>query len=426
MVNERRYNEKNVHVFSYGDKGFIYDVPTNTLYKVSSEVAKKVFRIQCDTYDVFKTIMEEKLHDKKETAPVHNCWWENKEISKIVLNVTSRCNLRCKYCYANYGSFSEYPVHDMSADEIKGYIKRLIDVGVRHIGTIQFFGGEPLLGIEAIIAACEFINSLHKEGKIDSIPKYTMITNCIPNNDLINSTLKKYDIRLTVSIDGPKEIHDFQRVFPNGEGTYDILCANMKKLKSQIDALEVTYSKNHIENEISIDDLKCNLNKQFDIPKTNILVMPVTGSFDLGIPIDFRIEDFQDNSFTVEDTYVISAFCREYQSDLFCNAGYTSLCIMPNGDLYPCHLYAMDRKYYLGNMKEDFSLPNYEQKLNNLPLGNKKNHIDCCSCWARKICHFCPAKICVSEKTEKDLISKPVCESRRNMIEKKIIEAIYY
>lgn len=59
-----------------------------------------------------------------------------------------------------------------------------------------------------------------------SFDKFTAITNCVLENEKISSLKRKYNIRLTVGLDGPESIHDLQRVFPNGEGMYKSVFSN--------------------------------------------------------------------------------------------------------------------------------------------------------------------------------------------------------
>lgn len=63
---------------------------------------------------------------------------------KVVLHLTSSCNLRCTYCYAPAKRKDA-----MSMDTAR----RAIDLAVRLGGQsacVGFFGGEPLLAFDAI------------------------------------------------------------------------------------------------------------------------------------------------------------------------------------------------------------------------------------------------------------------------------------
>ena len=44
----------------------------------------------------------------------------------------------------------------------------------------------------------------------------------------------QHNFQLTISIDGPKELHDKNRVFASGKGTYDKVIANIHKIIKRI------------------------------------------------------------------------------------------------------------------------------------------------------------------------------------------------
>lgn len=422
--NFSRYNKNNMYIVYLDDMGLIYDVPTNTIFKTSSETAKNLKLLQDSCDEILSINMNKKLKNKKITNPSHSFWWETKVIHKITFNVTSRCNLRCKYCYANFGKYSDYSLNDMNPLDAIKYIDSLIDIGVYHIGHIQFFGGEPLLSINTIESICEHLTNLYKQRKIDSIPIFKMITNFVFDNKHICDVILKYNIRLTISIDGPQKIHDIQRIFPNGRGSYEFIEKNINILKDNIVGIESTYTKNHIENNISLKQLNKYLSDKFNLPKSSIMIVPVTGNKQLEVPKNSELLQDRNDGLTNEDGNILFAYYPEKQSDMFCSAGFNSLCIMPNGDFYPCHMYAMDRQYCLGNVLEDYNFYEIKNKLYNLPLKSKNDYDECKDCWARKICHLCPAKSLISHNNEK-FISNDKCKKRKEHYEKVLIKSVY-
>jgi MoaA/NifB/PqqE/SkfB family radical SAM enzyme len=123
---------------------------------------------------------------------------------KISFTITNKCNLQCKMC----GQWSEegyIKTGDKNfSDELKlEDWKRLVDEIAEH--KISFFlirGGEPFL-FPGIIELLEYI---HDKGIFISV-------------DTNGTMLKKYaedivrigNIHLTISVDGPEEIHDYVR-----------------------------------------------------------------------------------------------------------------------------------------------------------------------------------------------------------------------
>ena len=82
--------------------------------------------------------------------------------------------------------------------------------------TIQFFGGEPLYNPRLIIEVCEYLRVLVDNRRISRLPRLGMVTNGTLGDARIIQMLKRYDIGVTISIDGPEYVHDALR----GKGTF--------------------------------------------------------------------------------------------------------------------------------------------------------------------------------------------------------------
>lgn len=425
---KNRFNLKQLHIAILDKKAFLYDVPTNTVYKVSPVIATKIQEMRCssnETNAFLETYFNEKLESKEITVPSHSYWGETKALSKLTINVTTRCNLRCKYCYADFGTYSGYSELNMKPEDAVRYIDNLVvNTGINKVNMVQFFGGEPLLAIDTVETICGHFEQLYKDKKIFSLPVFTMITNLVKYNEKVLSVMSKYKIRLTVSIDGPKEIHDLQRVFLSGKGSADIIFRNASILKDYIVAIEATYTRNHILANISKNDLINYLSDKFTIDKGKIFVVPVVGDTNLEVDVNKYLEFLKDDLLNIEDNQALVACDPSMQSDLFCTTGYTTACIMPNGDLYPCHMYATNKSFCIGNMD---NVPNtifIKEKLDELLSINRKENYECGECWARKICHFCPANLLISGEKNVRIVNDDICQSRRERYESILLKSI--
>lgn len=150
-------------------------------------------------------------------------------IQKLTLQITQNCNLRCKYC-AYSGKYNQR-THNRNSMSIEVMQKSIDYAILRSDGVerlnIGFYGGEPLLEFNKIKNAVEYIDEKYKGRKID----YSLTTNgTILNDEIINFFIKN-DFNVLISLDGPKEMHDANRVFENGEGSFDIIMKNLKYVK---------------------------------------------------------------------------------------------------------------------------------------------------------------------------------------------------
>lgn len=138
--------------------------------------------------------------------------------------LTKACNLACKYCFEEKAE----PERKWSVDELVSFFKWQAKKRNReHFqenSLIVFMGGEPLLRrelIEEIIRKTEgmpFDFGLQTNGTLlDKINDYTL------------GRLKL----LSVSVDGTKEMHDKNRLFKDGKGSYDIVMKNVRAVKER-------------------------------------------------------------------------------------------------------------------------------------------------------------------------------------------------
>jgi radical SAM protein with 4Fe4S-binding SPASM domain len=115
----------------------------------------------------------------------------------LELQITDRCNLRCRHCYIGEGSF-----HELSAEQVSKVLREFEEMqGLRVLIT----GGEPLLHREF-----QRINEM--------LPDFFLRKVLFSNGLLIDKTLLKglHVNELQISIDGREEAHDSLR----GKGSF--------------------------------------------------------------------------------------------------------------------------------------------------------------------------------------------------------------
>ena len=155
-------------------------------------------------------------------------------LTELILDVTTQCNLRCRYCIfgGNYNYSRAHSDNYMSIETAKkaidmyyGYFKDAAGYNPYRIPVIAFYGGEPLLNFELVKFCVNYISDRYKE--YDTY--FTITTNgTLLTEDKIRFLVEN-NIHPIISLDGPKEEHDRNRIFPNGKGTFDIVYRNITK-----------------------------------------------------------------------------------------------------------------------------------------------------------------------------------------------------
>ena len=141
----------------------------------------------------------------------------------------SDCNLDCTYCfYKNRTPELGRGKQRMSEEVLEKLIKDYMQLGFPVAG-FAWQGGEPtLMGIDFYRKVVELQKKYGRPGRQVS---NTMQTNAVLIDDEWCQFLHDYKFLLGVSIDGPKEFHDYYRLDHSGSGTFDKVIRAIEKCK---------------------------------------------------------------------------------------------------------------------------------------------------------------------------------------------------
>lgn len=146
--------------------------------------------------------------------------------------VTEDCNLRCKYCYVTHKTKGKR-LDIETAKKFIDYILTTEQIVKPEAVVLDFIGGEPLLEAELIEEICDYFKIRAYEEGVSWYWNYriNISTNGINYDDeKVQRLIKKNEdkISIGITIDGTKEKHDLQRVFPDGSGSYNAVYRNIK------------------------------------------------------------------------------------------------------------------------------------------------------------------------------------------------------
>ncbi|MDE6188819.1 MAG: thioether cross-link-forming SCIFF peptide maturase, partial [Clostridia bacterium] len=150
------------------------------------------------------------------------------EIKALCLHICNDCNLRCKYCFADEGTYHTSERAYMSKEVGKKAIDFLIaNSGKRKNLEVDFFGGEPLMNLSVVKAIVAYAREREKEsGKSFN---FTMTSNCVLLNDDTIDWLNKEMHNVVLSIDGRECVHNAVRKAVNGKDCYSLIAKNALK-----------------------------------------------------------------------------------------------------------------------------------------------------------------------------------------------------
>lgn len=87
-------------------------------------------------------------------------------------------------------------------------------------------------------------------------------------------------------------------------------------------------------------------------------------------------------------------------SGYFCYAGITRFSIFPNGNIFPCQIYCLDKedKFVMGNVNT-FDEGYFNRKVNEIShMASKNSHEECKNCFSTSICSSCLGVCIVNQK----------------------------
>lgn len=395
-----------VHVFSYKDKHYIFDTGSSSLHECDEKGAlllREMLGEKVDTSGItpeerreyeedFEQLKKEGLLFKEEVkaGPV-----KSNEVKALCLHICHDCNLRCKYCFADEGAYHAKREF-MSLETAKAAIDFLIEnSGNRKILEMDFFGGEPLMNFDVVKQAVYYAKEqAAKKGKKFL---FTLTTNGLLLKDDVAKFLNEEMENVVLSIDGRKEAHDAVRKTANGKGSFDLVIDNLKNF------VKIRGDKHYYVRGTFTA-------KNLDFSK-DVLFLADNG-FD-SISMEPVVTDIPDLAITKDDLAKVCAeydvLCDKYLErwaegkgfnffhfniDLeggpclskrvsACGAGNEYFSVVPNGDIYPCHQFAGDADFKMGNVFEGKLNDEIRSKFKNSCLFTREK---CDGCFAKFIC----------------------------------------
>jgi uncharacterized protein len=151
---------------------------------------------------------------------------EKRELNGLVLGITENCNFRCTYCTASGRYINEGKHNDahMPLPIALKSIDYFFDHANRDYCYISFYGGEPLLKKDLVYECMQYAR------RINPNVSFNLQTNGYLLDSHFFNILRKFDSIISISLDGPKEIHDNGRLTASGKGTYDKIMENIESM----------------------------------------------------------------------------------------------------------------------------------------------------------------------------------------------------
>ena len=153
---------------------------------------------------------------------------EDYPLNTLVLSVSNGCNLACGYCYKED---LQAPARGRKMDAAtarRGVDLLLAESAARPEVNLAFLGGEPLTNLPLIRDVVAYAEA--RGAETNKRVNFSLTTNATMLDEACVDFLDAHRFGISVSIDGPREIHDLRRKTLGGAGSYDVVAAKARML----------------------------------------------------------------------------------------------------------------------------------------------------------------------------------------------------
>ena len=156
---------------------------------------------------------------------------DTSELNVTVLT-TLQCNFACDYCFQ--GDHGDYNTHAdrmslETATKVGDWIERELDRVSPEKLLLTFFGGEPLLNLPVMY---ELADRLWHATQERGLPMFVnIITNGLLLSPAVVDRMLPYGLNgIKITLDGDKDVHNRMRPLRGGQGTFDRIIENIKRV----------------------------------------------------------------------------------------------------------------------------------------------------------------------------------------------------
>lgn len=358
---------------------------------------------------------------------------QDMELLEGNIMISQDCNMACRYCYGGMsGMYNQKGL--MTIEMAEQCFRYLLSCGGnRAFQKTVFFGGEPLLNmpvIKHIVMTWEKIKNQYHGREM----YFTLTTNGTLLTPEIVEFFKDYNIIVNVSLDGPKDIHDANRVLASDKASFDKVMQGIDLMRKY--GLPISI-RSTVTNGTDLSELQKFFEQEnFDIHSIDMVDYPMLHpkkpfQFDISSYADFLeqqrkivnagCEDIykgEKNSFNAKQmsSSYQRAGAKEYP--FLCGAGNWFIAVGLDGYIYPCTRLVGNEKFRIGDINTGLC----KDKMVSLWEKFLEVSKDCVSCWVVSRCHG----KCFHQKLNEDNQMEPLPKELCDVYKKSLADSLLF
>jgi uncharacterized protein len=161
---------------------------------------------------------------------------EDTDQLRVTVLTTLQCNFACDYCFQ--GDHGDYNKHadkmslETSAQVAEWIEQRMDELHPKKL-TITFFGGEPLINLPVLYDLSERMHAATQKRGVGFL--IGIITNGLLLSEELVDRLLPFGLNyVKITLDGNRETHNRMRPLRGGQGTFDRIVENVRKVAGKV------------------------------------------------------------------------------------------------------------------------------------------------------------------------------------------------
>lgn len=320
----------------------------------------------------------------------------------IVLMVTQTCNLACRYCYGVGGTYGADLPLMRERVALKGIELMLRRGEGRSRFNVTFFGGEPLLNFKMIKSSFTYCEEIKEKYGIEF--RYSLTTNGTALNKPIASFLAKHRFGLMVSLDGTEEVHNRNRPYRTGRGSFEDAIRGIETALSA--GLKVQLRATLVKESLREGQIRKLILLAEKLGVSQLVTSPVDcggdhrASYALSnsdlVHLDRQYGEITreniERSCRIGDSRVVfdphaslvKALARGKAAGIGrCGACQSMAAVSTDGKIYPCHRFVGMQAYAIGDVDSGIDETRVDRFFDS---AREAFEGSCSNCWSRQIC----------------------------------------
>lgn len=352
----------------------------------------------------------------------------------LSLFLTTRCSMRCIYCYSNGGESPRVMPWETAKAAIDWIINHIANRGKDRF-YVSFHGGGEVVTTGALMKRCvEYIRQQTKAHGVTA--QIDAGLNGVMDERMVDWIVENLD-GATVSLDGLPDIQNLQRPLSNGQGSFDLVSATLQRMDERGFRYSIRATVTHKGMERLVDSV------EFVCKNFGAKVIQVEPIFQVGRALTNKLPPVDPKGF-VEGHRKALRVARTYGKELkysgarirtttniFCKATGSSFAVTPDSLVTSCYEVSNPDDpraslFFYGRL--DYQTGQFifdHEKIERLSSLTVENKPYCKNCFCKWHCAGdCPAKLALLGDAWDSSIN-PRCYINQELTKDQIKEYLY-